>query len=253
MSAELLARVKEYEEKVASLKPKKELKGGEDGTPAQKWKKEDHPAFRKTTSATPVPATDEPKTWNIGDNIMAKYSADKTLYPATIVGAMGPAQNRIYTVRFKGYTGTETIGAHAIRAVPSSTTGAQKRKADGSPIVSTNANPTLAAPPTNNGSVMSAPANINAELASAMKKEPSKVSDGPARPEKAPKKIKGNKALENAKNSWQSWQSKAGTGKASKVVKKDSMFRTGEGANARGRTTFIASAVAYVGDMLIIL
>jgi len=57
------------------------------------------------------------------------------------------------------------------------------------------------------------------------------VSDGPPKPAKAPRKVKANKELEAGKNKWQDFTAK---GKVGKVAKKESMFRTGEGVNARG-------------------
>ncbi len=82
-----------------------------------------------------------------------------------------------------------------------------------------------------NSNVISAAADINPALASQAKKEPSKVSDGPVRPAKLPRKVKANKELEAGKSKWQDFSSK---GKTGKVAKKESMFRTPEGVNARG-------------------
>jgi survival-of-motor-neuron-related-splicing factor 30 len=80
--------------------------------------------------------------------------------------------------------------------------------------------------------VISAAADINPDLAQKTKREPSKVSDGPVRPAKLPKKIKANKELEAGKNKWQDFAAK---GKFGKAAKKESMFRTPEGVNGRGR------------------
>ncbi|KAL8860378.1 MAG: hypothetical protein Q9198_010579, partial [Flavoplaca austrocitrina] len=81
-----------------------------------------------------------------------------------------------------------------------------------------------------NTSVISAAANINPDLANQAKKEPSTVSDGPTRPPKLPRKVKANKELEAGKSKWQEFSTK---GKLTKLPKKDSMFRTPEGVNAR--------------------
>ena len=99
----------------------------------------------------------------------------------------------------------------------------KKRKADG-----TSVNPTIPTIPVKSN-VISAAANINPALASQAKKEPSKVSDGPVRPPKVPRKVKANKELEAGKSKWQDFSSK---GKTGKVAKKESMFRTPEGVNA---------------------
>jgi len=81
-----------------------------------------------------------------------------------------------------------------------------------------------------NSSVISAAADINPALANQAKKEPSKVSDGPVRPAKLPRKVKANKELEAGKSKWQDFSTK---GKIGKVAKKESMFRTPDGVNAR--------------------
>lgn len=83
-----------------------------------------------------------------------------------------------------------------------------------------------------NSNVISAAADINPALASQAKKEPSRVSDGPIRPPKVPRKVKANKELEAGKNKWQEFTTK---GKTGKVAKKESMFRTPDGVNARGK------------------
>lgn len=63
---------------------------------------------------------------------------------------------------------------------------------------------------------------------------PSLVSDGPVRPAKIPRKVKANKELEAGKNNWQDFSTK---GKQGKVAKKESMFRTPDGVNARGQSS----------------
>lgn len=81
-----------------------------------------------------------------------------------------------------------------------------------------------------NSNVISAAADINPALASQAKKEPSKVSDGPIRPTKVPRKVKAKKELEAGMSKWKDFSN----GKTGKVAKKESMFRTPEGVNARG-------------------
>jgi len=77
--------------------------------------------------------------------------------------------------------------------------------------------------------VISAAANINPALASQARKESSKASEGAERPAKASRKIARNKELEAGKNKWQDFNAK----KFGKGSKKESMFRTPEGVNAR--------------------
>jgi survival-of-motor-neuron-related-splicing factor 30 len=133
----------------------------------------------------------------------------------------------VYIVKFKNYDTTETLRAKDIKPI----TNPNKRKADGTPVVAS-----IPTPPTNS-SVISAAADIDTELAQQTKKEPSKVSDGPARPPKVPKKIKANKELEAGKNKWQDFAAKGG--KLGKVAKKESMFRTPEGVHGRGMFNFV--------------
>ncbi|MCJ1428546.1 hypothetical protein MMC29_006456 [Sticta canariensis] len=193
----------------------------------EKWSKENHPAFQAgyRKPATPQSPMDEPQastTFSVNDNVLAKWvSGDKSFYPARITSITGSSSKPVYIVTFKSYATTETLSAHDIKPV---SVDSKKRKADGAP-----GTPTLTTAPVNSN-VISAAADINPALASQAKKEPSKVSDGPIRPAKLPRKVKANKELEAGKNKWQDFSTK---GKTGKVAKKDSMFRTPEGVNAR--------------------
>lgn len=182
--------------------------------PAQpaKWSIENHPAYQNRNAA-PATAAAEPETahqYHVKDKIMAMYK--RQFAPAVIIQITGSQAAPKYYVKYDGYTEFATLEADQIKPIES-----KKRKADN---IST---------PTNS-SVISAAANINASLANQVKREPSKVSDGPIRPAKIAKKIKKQKALEEGKNKWQAFTA----GKTGKSVKKESMFRTGEGVNARG-------------------
>ncbi len=158
----------------------------------------------------------------MNDTVLAKWvSGDKSFYPARITSITGSSSNPVYIVTFKSYDTTETLKAHDIKPIND-----RKRKAEGSPATP------LPASPTPNSNVISAAANINLALASQAKKEPSKVSDGPARPAKVPRKVKANKELEAGKSKWQDFANK---GKFGKGAKKESMFRTPEGVNGRGK------------------
>jgi survival-of-motor-neuron-related-splicing factor 30 len=191
----------------------------------EKWSRENHPAFKKTP---PTPAsTDEletPVTFAVNDTVLAKWhSGDKGFYPARITSITGSSTAPVYIVKFKSYDTTETLRAKDIKPIASNP---NKRKADGTPVI--------ASIPTSPAStnVISAAADINPDLAQKTKREPSKVSDGPVRPAKVPKKIKANKELEAGKNKWQDFAAK---GKFGKAAKKESMFRTPEGVNGRGK------------------
>ncbi|KAG8532908.1 uncharacterized protein KY384_002786 [Bacidia gigantensis] len=191
----------------------------------EKWSKEKHPAYQAgyRPPATPQSPTVEeaPQTLSVNDNVLAKWrSGDKSFYPARITSITGSSAKPVYIVTFKSYSTTETLSAHEIKPLASS--NPQKRKAE----------PTPAPAPSNPSSgVISAAASIDPNLASQAKKEPSKVSDGPTRPAKIPRKVKANKELEAGKSKWQEFAMKGKAGKG--TGKKDSMFRTGEGVNAR--------------------
>ena len=192
----------------------------------EKWSKENHPAFqagyrKPGAPPSPVEEAQTPTTFSVNDNILAKWkSGDKAFYPARITSITGSSSKPVYIVTFKNYSTTETLSAHEIKPI---STDSKKRKADGPPGTPTTPIPT-------NSNVISAAASIDPTLASQAKREPSKVSDGPIRPAKVPRKVKANKELEAGKSKWQDFSTK---GKTGKVAKKESMFRTPEGVNAR--------------------
>jgi survival-of-motor-neuron-related-splicing factor 30 len=188
----------------------------------EKWSRENHPAFKKTVPA-PVEETEATTNFKVNDMVLAKWhSGDKGFYPARITSITGSSTAPVYIVKFKSYETTETLRAKDIKPI----VNPNKRKADGTPVA-----PSIPTPPIN-ANIISAAADINPELAHQTKREPSKVSDGPVRPAKVPKKIKANKELEAGKSKWQDFAAK---GKFGKAAKKDSMFRTPEGVNGRGK------------------
>jgi survival of motor neuron-related-splicing factor 30 len=201
----------------------------------EKWSRENHPAFKKTVPAQP--STDEPEAptaFSVNDTVLAKWhSGDKGFYPARITSITGSSTAPVYIVKFKNYDTTETLRAKDIKSI----SNPNKRKADGTPVVSS-----IPTPPVNT-SIISAAADIDPELAQQTKREPSKVSDGPVRPAKVPKKIKANKELEAGKNKWQDFASK---GKLGKAAKKESMFRTPEGVHGRGKFPHISVRRQYL-------
>ncbi|KAF2139388.1 uncharacterized protein K452DRAFT_328271 [Aplosporella prunicola CBS 121167] len=187
--------------------------------PKEKWSKENHPAYRKPA---PTPSEDEAApavAYKVNDVVLAKWkSGDKGFYPAKILSITGSSTSPMYHIKFTQYSETERLEGHEIKPISNES---KKRKADGSPVTPT----TPTAPAT--AGVISAAANINPELASQAKKEPSKVSDGPPKPAKIPRKVKATKELETNKNKWQQFNA------MTKGKKKDSMFRTGASVNAR--------------------
>lgn len=197
--------------------------------PKEKWSKENHPAYqagyrKQEVPKSPVGEISAAVTFSVNDNVLAKWkSGDRGFYPARITSITGSSSKPVYIVTFKGYSNTETLSAHDIKPISNDS---KKRKADGSPAASIVSNA-----PASSG-VISAAADIDPTLASQAKREPSKVSDGPTRPPKVPRKVKAKKELEAGKSKWQDFSTK---GKSSKTGKKDSMFRTPEGVNARGK------------------
>jgi survival of motor neuron-related-splicing factor 30 len=219
------------ESTIAELKPPSAPAPAKKPSPPpvkEKWSKENHPAYQAgyRKPEVEVPATEEPQaptTFAVNDTVSARWkSGDGAFYPARITSITGSASKPVYIVTFKNYASTETLSAKDIKPLP---TDSRKRKADGTPGMSV-----TPAPPTN-PNVISAAANVDPALASQARREPSKVSDGPIRPAKVPRKVKANKELEAGKSKWQEFASK---GKLGKVAKKDSMFRTPDGVNARG-------------------
>ncbi|KAK5124879.1 hypothetical protein LTR85_001069 [Meristemomyces frigidus] len=210
--------------------------------PAQKYDMSKHPKFRKQSPDAPPPPPGEEShqpqaIFNVKDVVMAKYTEDKQWYQATVTSRTGSSSDPVYTVTFKGYGNTETKRKHEIRPVHAENN--KKRKADGTPAVTaaplTPASPMPPNASSGAGHVISAAPSVDTTLVQhTVKREPSKVSDGPTRMAPEPKKLKGNKALEKGKASWNSWQ-QSGPKKASLTApkQKESMFRTGENPNAR--------------------
>ncbi len=205
----------------------------------EKWSKQNHPAFQtghRRHGGPPALAEDRSlqqtqlpqAAYKVNDAVLARWvSGDKSFYPARITSITGSSSSPLYSVTFKSYGNTETLRAADIKPHPLET---KKRKADGTPAL-----PSASSTETGTASVISAAADINPALASQARREPSKVSDGPTRPPKVPRKVKATKELEAGKSKWQDFTTK---GKLSKVAKKESMFRTPDGVNARGMVLF---------------
>jgi len=168
---------------------------------------------------SPVEApTHEYKT---GEKVMARWK--RNFAAAHIVNVTGPTKDRTYFVKFDGYPDTASLKGVDLKPIINHSSESKKRKADDSPVTPSASTSTFGS------SVISAAANINHALADQVRKEPSKVSDGPPRSAKPSKKVKATKELEKGKKNWQAFSASKG----SKAKKKDSMFRTGDGVNAR--------------------
>ena len=214
----------------------------------EKWSKENHPAYQvgyRKPATEPTPAEEQPApspaiSYAVNDSILARWvSGDNSFYPARITSITGSSSNPMYIVSFKSYATIETLTAKDIK--PMSSHDSRKRKAEGASGSSTPQ--TL---PSSQSGVISAAADINPTLANQARKEPSKASDGPTRPAKVPRKVKANRELEAGKSKWQDFASKS---KYAKAGKKESMFRTPEGINARGmsdsRALQLLDAILY--------
>jgi survival of motor neuron-related-splicing factor 30 len=199
----------------------------------QKWSKENHPAFQKDFRKPEAESEDTQTSFAVNDTVTARWkSGDGGFYTARITSITGSKHDPVYIVKFQKYGTIETLKTKDIKPLSAE---ARKRKADN---ISGSSTPT---PQPANPTVISAAANVDTNLMNQAKREPSKVSDGPIRPAKIPRKVKQNKELEAGKTKWQDFAKNADKGKFSKsgFGKKESMFRTGDSFNARGEFSFV--------------
>jgi survival-of-motor-neuron-related-splicing factor 30 len=230
LKAELEELIALSEIEIAEKKRTAPAKPAKSAEPAHKESRFKDKGAHKTTEhaedasvGTATAAT--PLSFAVNDTVLARWvSGDNAFYPAKINSITGSSANPVYLVSFKSYGTVENLTAKDIR--PISGTDSRKRKADGTPGSSASPSPAPAPP-----GVVSAAADINPALATQARNEP-KPGDSLGRPAKMPRKVKANKELEAGKNKWQDFAAKA-KGKG-KFGKKESMFRTGEGLNARG-------------------
>ncbi|KAJ5471743.1 hypothetical protein N7530_009100 [Penicillium desertorum] len=222
LKTELEEYITVLQTQIAELKPTAPAKPA----PKGRFKDDGPPKPSEQPEAPAVAPT--PLSFSVNDTVLARWvSGDHGFYPAKINSITGSSTNPVYLVTFKSYATVENLTAKDIR--PISGTDSRKRKADGTPGSSASPSPALPHP-----GVISAAADINPALATQARKEPAKASDGPARPAKMSRKVKANKELEEGKNKWKDFAAKTkGKGKGA-FGKKESMFRTGEGVNARG-------------------
>lgn len=213
------------DESIAELKPKQAPKPApsQPSPPSEpeKWSRENHPAFKKTTQPqAPEEKEETTVTYRVNDMVQAKWlTGDKGFYPARITSVTGSSTAPIYIVKFKGYDNTETVRARDVRPL------SNKRKADSQATAGPSSASSATAQPAP-GLVSSAGATMYPEA----KNTPADGAD-PSKPPKA-KKIKAKKELERGKSKWQEFTSKS---KFAKGPKKDSMFRTPDGIHGRGK------------------
>lgn len=199
----------------------------------EKWSKENHPAYKagykppETAETEDIPLAIQ-TTFSVNETVLARWKqGDGSFYSARITSKTGSSANPVYTVLFKTDGSTQTCYGKDIRPLSSE---AKKRKADTMSGSSTTTTTTTSVA-TPSSSIISAASTVDPTLAQQVRKEPSKVSDGPARPAKIPRKVKAKNELEAGKAKWQDFAGKS----KGRFGKKDSMFRTGEGVTARGK------------------
>lgn len=226
LKAEILEGIALLESTIAELRPAPEPSKPTPPPAKEKWSKENHPAYQ-AGYRKPEPEAEDSQphvSFSVNDTVTARWkSGDGGFYTARITSITGSKNDPVYIVKFPKYGTIETLKSRDIKSLSAE---AKKRKADG---MSGSSTPTPQ--PQSNPSVISAAADVDPTLAQQAKREPSKVSDGPIRPAKIPRKVKANKELEVGKGKWQDFVAK---GKGGKMAKKDSMFRTGDSFTARG-------------------
>ena len=79
---------------------------------------------KAAASASASASAPAAKAWAAGDDVLAKYSGDGQWYPARIASVGGSADNRVYSVVFKGYNNTELVNAGQVKALPANYAGA---------------------------------------------------------------------------------------------------------------------------------
>jgi survival of motor neuron-related-splicing factor 30 len=225
LKAEIDEAITLLESAIAELRPAPKPTQAGPSSPKEKWSKENHPAYQAGYRREPEPEETAPVSFAVNDTVSARWkSGDGGFYTARITSITGSKNDPVYIVKFPKYNTVETLKSRDIKPL---SVEARKRKADG---ISGSSTP-VSTPQQANPSVISAAASVDPSLAQQVRKEPSKVSDGPVRPAKIPRKVKANKELEAGKGKWQDFVTK---GKGGKMAKKDSMFRTGESFTARG-------------------
>ncbi|ETN39495.1 uncharacterized protein HMPREF1541_05721 [Cyphellophora europaea CBS 101466] len=226
LKAEIEEGIALLESTIAELRPTPQASKPSPPPTQAKWSKENHPAYQAGYKK-PEAEHEEAETqvsFSVNDTVSARWkSGDRGFYTARITSITGSKNDPVYIVKFPKHGTVETLKSRDLKPLSAE---AKKRKAD---VISGSSTPNL--PPPSNPSVISAAADVDPSLAQQAKKEPSKVSDGPIRPAKIPRKVKANKELEAGKGKWQDFVAKGKKG--GKMAKKESMFRTGESFTAR--------------------
>ncbi|KAF2494686.1 hypothetical protein BU16DRAFT_527693 [Lophium mytilinum] len=207
----------------------------------EKWSREKHPVLGKKAQ-TPDTTTGEAQITNqfkVNDMVLARWiHGDRGFYKAKITMVMGSVSAPKFRVKFPDFNNDTDEGLELgdLKALDPS----KKRKAE-----ETTAPAAAPVKPSIATTVISAPASINMNLVTQARQEPSMVSDGPTKPPKIRRKATGTKALESHKSNWQAFQAKG-----SKKVKKESMFRTPDLPNARGKRPYLTQNLLLILDLV---
>lgn len=186
-----------------------------------KWDVTKHPKYQAESKNSNKSTSEASASivYKTNDKVLARYSVDGKFYPAKITSITGSSVAPQYSVKYDGYNNMETLQGDSLRPVHN-----ESKKRNAEPV------PAAVAPTTR---VISAAADIDANLATKARQNAGKVDDGPARPAKIQKTLRGKGGLEKGRNNWQSFMTK--TGKAGKAANKESMFRTADNPKARGK------------------
>lgn len=234
LQTELEELINLTETSIAELKPATPVAQPAAPSARDSWKKDNNGPSKSKADYRDDAAPPLPASFTVNENVLARWiSGDGAFYPARITSITGSSTNPVYLVSFKSYATVENLTAKDIRPVQGNDN--RKRKADGPSGSSASPSPAPASTPTPSN-VISAAADINPTLATQARNESAQAADG-TRPAKVPRKVKATRELEEGKNKWKDFAAK-GKGKG-KFGKKDSMFRTGEGVNARGKSLLL--------------
>lgn len=173
-----------------------------------KWSREAHPVLGKLMKPQ---EPEKPVSFAVGDIVEAKWT-DKHYYKAKVSMVTGSADNPKYLVKFVEYKDTLTVDRWGIRALMDQDYS-KKRKAESAPVAQSL-------------TVISPASAVAPALKANTVNNDTEEAPGP----KKFRKIASNKKLQANKNAWLDFQKKG-----PKVVKKDSMFRTGNNPGARGK------------------
>ena len=170
-----------------------------------------------------------PAVLKVGDLVEAQWT-DRLWYKAKVSQVIGSAAHPNYIVRYVDYQDdTRTVDSKSVRAFveKKAPEDSKKRKSD-APFRSAGAH------------VISAEAKLNPEYLKRYDPKNPEIGDTPKKKRKV---TQNEKRLLKGKANWQSF-----VAKGPKAMKKDSMFRVGQGHNARGQHCITAMCFMLTKD-----